>query len=230
MQAEASAYLARMTTRPSRAWIKALNQFVYDLKRQGLWAGVVELWLHCAETQQAALLGLKGLVDATLTGAPTFTPALGFSGLNAANQVLWPILSASLPSDAVMSAFCGKLNGGATGDMIECDAGSGYAHPGNFQMGVSGRLSAPSVGDIVGTTTDIPLALVAGNFLWSAGAFPLSVGGSLSTKSSNYRTKARADQPLTDIRAYGFVSATATEATKFARAFVQFLAAVGAID
>lgn len=87
IQVEAAAYFAAMTVSPPLAFRDAVNQAIYEWKKQGTWAKIKGGWLFCAGTSQAGLLSIIGDTarNATITGALTHVPLKGFEGFSASN-------------------------------------------------------------------------------------------------------------------------------------------------
>jgi hypothetical protein len=85
--AEATQYFTRLPNDPGSSWKTVLAAFIDGLVTDGLWTGFDALQLYAHTTQANALIDLKGTVTPALTGAPTFTTKLGFSGFSASIYV-----------------------------------------------------------------------------------------------------------------------------------------------
>lgn len=86
LDADAKLFIDAMAVTPSATRKTIINQFFLDIKGIGnfgtdnIFSKLDELWLFAAETEQAGLLGIKRLKDATAVNAPTFTADEGFTG------------------------------------------------------------------------------------------------------------------------------------------------------
>jgi hypothetical protein len=231
LQAEARAYFARMTTPPSQAFREAVNWAIWRWKKAGHWALIKGLWLHAAESSQAALLSVIGDTprDAVILGsAPTFTPLKGFSGFDATHQLKWPITSAILASDAALNVIAGRYtiqdNGSgvaATGLVIVSDAGELHGPYGNwtFANRLGYGLAMGASGNCAGVFTSSAVGANHAFIYGGGGGFgfvtPGGVNGapnSTSARSSNYRTAVTTTAVAgLRIAAYGWLSAAASE-------------------
>jgi len=84
LEAETTAWLAQVTTRPDDEVLGALNDFIAGLKADGLWAQILKLWWLGAPTEQASTIELKSPGTSTLvkSGAMAFSALQGWRGGN----------------------------------------------------------------------------------------------------------------------------------------------------
>lgn len=84
LEAETSAWLAQVTTRPNDELLAALNDFIAGLKSDGLWTQILKLWWLGAPTEQASTIEFKSPGISTLVkhGAMAFSALQGWRGGN----------------------------------------------------------------------------------------------------------------------------------------------------
>jgi hypothetical protein len=97
---EAAAYVARMTAPPNDVRCAVIDAFVGGLKADGLWAKFEWLHLFAAHNEQAALLDLKNVINASKSGLPTFAADRGFTGDGVSTRIAltWNIALATIMS------------------------------------------------------------------------------------------------------------------------------------
>jgi len=81
--ADAEAYVARMTTAPSRDQKAIYDWFVQQAKSIGVWSYITDCGFLCAHDVQAARLGVKNVINPTQVGGSTghaHVPGQGWSG------------------------------------------------------------------------------------------------------------------------------------------------------
>jgi hypothetical protein len=80
-QAETTALLAAMTVQPDAARQTLINNMIFDLKAQGLWATFDLFYVLASHDAQAARINWKTPASvATVNGAPVFTTDRGYAG------------------------------------------------------------------------------------------------------------------------------------------------------
>lgn len=239
LQAEAAAYFARMAVTPSKSWRDAVNLAIYQWKAVGVWPFVIEGWLHFAETSQAALLGMVGVSDATLTGVPTHTPSKGFSGFGAGVGLNYPASSALLASNNVYTFIAVKLNSGAAQPVIEnTTLGAGVTIAGNVQIIGGTPILACSGADPSGfglytqNAIDRTFITASGlNSVYLVPGYQVGAGGSVTNRGGTYRTVLTAT-PIAQMTAYGFIAAGAPsrQVVKFLSILADLIDVMGAQD
>lgn len=234
VQAEAQAYFARMTTAPSKPFRDAVNQAVYEWKKQGAWALLKGLWLLCAGTQQAALLSVIG--DAprdAVNSLATFVALKGFD-LNSGGSVTFPITSTILADDnfvCVVGGLSSVPSDGVTHDLITCSGASNPHGPGTLASNWNGSFQALGVGQAAFSSglAGTPSAFVVGGRGGTKGISPAGItafGGVGYTRGSNYV----AAGPFR-IAAYAFLGSAASDAQgmQLAQTLAWLLNSLGAL-
>lgn len=181
MQNETSAYLARLSTSPTRAYRLALNGFIYEMKRASLLTAMKTCKVLAGPSQADSILDvINASYDGAIVGTLTHTAYKGLSGFTASNRFTFGVNYSTLfASDAFMSCVVGTFGGG-TGDLITQSTGSNT--PGGFNIGSSllrpGGLTASGVS--VGPSGE---GFVAGGVGAATGINPAS--GSFTGASSS---------------------------------------------
>jgi hypothetical protein len=231
MQAETRAYFQRMTTPPSLAFRQAANRAIYRWKQAGLWPLVKGLWLHCTDTQQAALLSVIGDTprDAVAVGTmPTFTPLKGFSGFDATHGLKWPMTSAILVSNQCFSFIAGRaLAYDSYSEMIIAD---GAWATGTVTINANNTIGLSGGSNVIAVAPGLFIAGQKYNSLMTAaGYMPLS--NTAGAVSNNYRTNPTGGA-LERAIAYGFLASTATapQCQKFLGILHGLIDELGAFD
>lgn len=248
-EAESKAYFARMTTPPSLPFKIAVNAAIAAWKAAGAWSMISALWIHAADTQQAALLNITGdaTLDATVTGAPTFTPLKGFSGLS--NTALVNYGGINSTKAGVWSALGGLFNSQYSSNnalaqvLFACSQASNLnSYAGIWQTSTTGLLQTPGGGAKVPISTVVASSPFVG-LGWATdlycGSADIGSGGASSGVDSAYKT-APFDpvgtgfaHPIKRLCVYGFLSnslAAGPVARKFSTILAKLVEDLGALD
>lgn len=153
---------SRMTTPPTVARKRLINQAIRQLQASGIWGKLAQLYVFAAADAQAAKLDWKGAPGdlSAPTTAPTFAINVGFSG-NGASAYLQ---SANSPTIAQNSNCGGVWRHSAGDDTVSMSWAGGSlieasstANPGHLRTrisaGTSDTIPTGGVGHAVGSRT-----------------------------------------------------------------------------
>ncbi len=88
---DAAALIAAMTVTPDSTRQSLINTTIVDLKAAGIWDKLDDIWFLAAHDQQAARIGWKRKLVASVIGTPSFTVDRGAVGTNGGyNSLLNP--------------------------------------------------------------------------------------------------------------------------------------------